>query len=243
MRRVEAGGLTFGVSADPEVRASAFVLVHGIGMSHRSMRRLAGALPDDARVVVVDMPGHADLPRPDRSVDVAAMALALAGVLDGLGVQRAVLVGHSMGAQWVVELAAIRPDLAAGVVIIGPVADARRRSAPAQTAALALDTLTEPPNVNAIAGTDYMRCGMVWYLAQTRHMLDYPIESRVAALTVPLLVMRGGRDPIATLRWCRLLRSRAARASVVEIPGHAHVVQHVAPRAVAAAIVAHAQGW
>ncbi|WP_199484450.1 alpha/beta fold hydrolase, partial [Microbacterium sp. C448] len=120
----------------------------------------------------------------------------------------AVLVGHSMGAQWVVELARQRPDLAASVVLIGPVADDEHRTIRAQSLALALDTLGEPPVVNAIVFAEYIRCGMPWYLTQLRHMMAYPIEDGVADLVVPVLIVRGGNDPVAGLEWCRRLSDR-----------------------------------
>jgi pimeloyl-ACP methyl ester carboxylesterase len=53
---------------------------------------------------------------------------------------------------------------------------------------------------------------------------------------VPLLVMRGGKDPIAGVDWCRRVRDSARRGSLVVVPGHHHVVQYTAPRAVASAI-------
>jgi len=58
----------------------------------------------------------------------------------------------------------------------------------------------------------------------------------VAALTLPLLIIRGGNDPIAGQAWARRLRDRATLASLVTVPGHRHLVQHTAPRAVALAI-------
>ena len=149
----------------------------------------------------------------------------------------AVLVGHSMGAQWVVELAASRPDLAAGVVLIGPVADDAHRTASAQAAALAWDTMGESLGANAVVLLDYLRCGPVWFLTQLRHMIAYPIEDRVPEILAPLLVIRGGNDPIAGTEWCRKLRSRAPNGSFVKVPGHRHVVQFTAAPAVASASV------
>ena len=120
------------------------------------------------------------------------MATSLASVLDHLGTSSAVLVGHSMGAQWVVELAATRPDLAAGVVLIGPVADDARRTTLAQSAALFRDALREPLGANAIVFVDYARCGPAWFSTQLRWMIAYPIEERIRTISAPLLVLRAG---------------------------------------------------
>jgi pimeloyl-ACP methyl ester carboxylesterase len=167
------------------------------------------------------------------------MARALGELLTRLGVEQAVLIGHSMGSQWVTELAAQRPALARSVVLIGPVADNEHRSVFAQSAALGRDILGEPLDANASVAVDYLRCGPAWYMRQLRFMLDYPIEQRVAALTMPVLVVRGGNDPIAGPAWCRRLRDSAQAGTLVVIPGHRHVVQFTAPRAVASAIRAY----
>ena len=213
-----------------------FILIHGIGTSHRYLSRLHEELARDAHVHSLDLPGFGGLPKPSSSLGVRSMAAALAGVLDHLGVTSAVLVGHSMGAQWVVELAAIRPDLAAGLVLIGPVADDAHRTVSAQAVALVWDIMGESPGANAVVALDYLRCGPVWFLKQLRHMIAYPIEERVPEILVPLLAIRGGNDPIAGTEWCRRLRERASNGSFVEVPGHRHVVQFTAAQAVASAI-------
>ncbi|MCS5735197.1 alpha/beta fold hydrolase [Herbiconiux daphne] len=217
-------------------RPHAVVLIHGIGTSHRYLAKLHAEFETAGDVYSIDLPGFAGLPKPGTAPGVAAMAAGLARVLDELGVSDAVLVGHSMGAQWVVELAVERPDLAATVVAIGPVADDRHRTLLAQSAALGLDVLGETPAVNAVVLVDYLRCGPVWFLRESRPMLTYPLEDRVALLTMPFLVLRGGNDPIAGTSWCRRLRDRAPHGRFVVVPGHRHVVQFTAPRAVAAGI-------
>lgn len=240
--RRDIGSLAFEVFATPgpaESPRPAFVLVHGIGMSHRYLARLHDLLSAEAPVFSIDLPGFGGLPKPGEDVGVPAMATALGEVIASLGAGPVVLVGQSMGCQWVVEVSAQRPELVAHLVTIGPVVDAAHRSFRAQASALAVDSLGEPPDANALVFTDYVRCGIPWYLAQLRHMLSYPIEDRVADLAMPLLIVRGGRDPIAGQEWCRRLRDDAPDARLVIVPGHHHNAQQSAPRAVASAIQAH----
>lgn len=213
-----------------------FVLVHGIGMSHRYLARLHRSLTAQGTVISVDLPGFGGLPKPPHDLGIEEMADALGVLLDSIGTGKVVLVGQSMGTQWVTELAARRPDLARAVVLIGPVADERRRTVVQHAGMLALDMLGEPPGANALVLGDYLWCGPVWYLAQLRHMLRYPIEERIARVAAPVLIVRGARDPIASLAWCRRLRSAARGAALVEVPRRVHNVQHTAPGAVASAI-------
>lgn len=236
------GALTFRVLASTrpdEARRTPFILVHGIGVSHRYHTRLHAELSRTDDVYSIDLPGYGGLPKPDTSLTVAEMASALGAVLDDLMLDRVVLVGHSMGAQWVVELGAQRPELVTHVVAMGPVADEKHRTVLAQSLAMAVESLREPPTVNYIVFTDYaFRCGPVWYLRQLPHMLSYRIEDRVRDLSQPLLLLRGGNDPIAGMDWCRRLRDNARAGALVTVPDHRHVVQHTAPRAVASALQA-----
>ena len=238
-QRMDIGGLAFRVlsSISPASREPAIVLVHGIGVSHRYLSRLHDELAAHRTVISVDLPGFGGLPKPRHDVDVPSMARALTQLLEQLALGPAILLGHSMGTQWVIEAALQRPELLTSVVAMGPVVDDRHRTVLRQTWALSIDTLREPPTVNAIVLTDYLRCGVPWYLTQLRHMLAHRLEDRVPFLAVPLLLIRGGEDPIAGLEWCRRLRRSAPRAHLVQIPGHHHVAQHTAPKAVASAIL------
>ena len=241
-RRIVRDGLPFGILSDqpiPARGAKPVVLIHGIGMSHRYLSRLHDELAADGPVFSIDLPGYAGLPKPGRDVGVEAMAHALSQVIESLDVGAVVLVGHSMGTQWVTDVAVQAPELVSELVLIGPVADARHRSFFAQMRALTVDSIREPLDVNALVFTDYVRCGVPWYLAQLRHMLAYRPEERVGEVLAPILLIRGERDPIAGLDWCRRLRDLASTATLVLIPGRAHNAQHSSPSAVASAIRAH----
>lgn len=216
-----------------------FVLLHGIGVSHRYFRRLSTRLEDAGRVVAFDLPGFGGTTKPASAVSVERYAAAIGRALDALDVGRCVLVGQSMGAQFAVELALIRPGLVSHLVLIGPVADARRRTVLQQSVALARDTLRESPSANATVFTDYLRCGPRWYLTELREMLRYPIEQRVPRVLQPLLVLRGASDPIADDAWCRRLAAEAPHGSFTSVTGR-HLAQYTAPRQVAQAVTAFA---
>lgn len=237
--RMDVDGLAFrarGAGSSGDINSPTYILIHGIGTSHRYFERLLKGLAKSAAVYSIDIPGFGGLPKPNVAPSVADVAQGLGVVLDRLGIRNAILVGHSMGAQWVVEAGILRPDLVDGVVVIGPVTDRRHRTLLAQAGALGLDVLGETPTVNAVVLVDYLRCGPSWFLREARPMLTYPIEKRVALLEVPLLVIRGGSDPIAGIRWCRELRDSARFGRLVVVPGHWHVVQFTAPNAVISAI-------
>lgn len=216
---------------------SHFALVHGLGVSPLYFEPLRRLLAGENDVFVPLMPGFGSSPRPARPMSVEDYADALIRMLEDAGVTRTVLVGQSMGAQFVVEAAVRRPDLVESIVLIGPVANASRRTALGQGVGLALDIPWEPLRTSAVVLYDYVRCGIRWFLAELREMLVYRIEDRVREVQAPVLVLRGSHDTIAPARWVAFLADRAARATSRTIPRGTHNVHHATPGAVADAIL------
>ncbi len=215
----------------------AFVLVPGIGMSHRYFARLQAALLPRGDVVVLDLPGFGGTPRPDEQLSVMDYAQVIADALEDTGLTSCVVVGHSMGAQFVTELALLRPDLVSAVVLIGPVTDTSHPSAGRNALALALDTLLERPVTNVLVGAAYLQCGIRWYGTELPVMLGYRLDDRLADVPQPVLVLRGSLDVIARRAWCRRLARTARNGRVVEIPGQAHAVHRSGAAAVADAVL------
>jgi pimeloyl-ACP methyl ester carboxylesterase len=92
---VRGGNLAVGVWG-PE-NAPTILAIHGITASHRSWEELAKAAPD-LRIIAPDLRGRArsnTLPGP---WGMSTHAEDVATVLDAAGVERCVVVGHSMGA-------------------------------------------------------------------------------------------------------------------------------------------------
>lgn len=210
------------------------VLVHGIGVSARYFRRLARHLSGDAHVLVPELPGFGRTPQTESPPSIAELADGLAFELETRGVRRAVLTGHSMGAQVVAEAARRHPRLVERVVLLGPVVDPGSPTVVGQALRLLLDGLLEPPGGNAIVLGDYLRAGPRWYAAQLPHMMAFDTRAAVAELGCPVLVVRGSRDPVATTGWVRDLASTAADGEAVEVRGAAHLVQHARAEQVAA---------
>jgi pimeloyl-ACP methyl ester carboxylesterase len=204
------------------VPGPAFVLVHGIGMSHRYFDRLQGELLDHGDVAVFDLPGFGGTPRPSRRLGVADYAHLMGQALEQARLSSCVLVGHSMGAQFVTELALQRPDLVSTVVLIGPVTDTAHPSAVRNAVALAVDSLLETPSTNLLVAGAYLRCGIRWYLTELPVMLGYRLDDRLARVVQPVLILRGTIDPISGRAWCGRLGRAARRAMVVEVPGQPH---------------------
>jgi pimeloyl-ACP methyl ester carboxylesterase len=98
------------------------LLVHGWGCDHSFLAPQAEHFSRNHRVVSVDLRGHGASDAPRQEYTVAGFADDLGFLCDRLDLHEAVVVGHSMGGNIALELAARRPDLTAAVVIIDSVA-------------------------------------------------------------------------------------------------------------------------
>ena len=96
------------------------LVLHGLGDCARSWDRLASGMGVEHRVIVPDLRGHGDsqwAPRgryrlQDYVSDVAA-------VVDRLGLESIVIVGHAWGGSVAVAYAAAHPELVSALAVVG----------------------------------------------------------------------------------------------------------------------------
>lgn len=226
----------FPVRHSPGVNGTAFVLVHGIGVSSRYFQPLASELARHGHVFLVDLPGYGSAPAPGRDVTIADHAAVLASFLRRSGLENPVLVGHSWGSQVVSLLARDHPKVADRIVLMAPTLEPSARELWSATRQLLRDAFREPPVVFGIAITDYLiRCGLPYLLRQVPHMLRDEIETRLGDLSSRVLVINGDRDPIVSSRWAEKLSELAPLCEFREVRGP-HVIMHTDPVMIAAHI-------
>jgi pimeloyl-ACP methyl ester carboxylesterase len=104
--------------ADFGGRGTPMVLVHGLGGSHANWLAAGDGLARRHRVLAPDLAGFG-LTRPEgRSCSVEANAELLTGLVEQVG-RPVVLVGNSMGGMISMMVAARRPQLVQGLVLVG----------------------------------------------------------------------------------------------------------------------------
>jgi pimeloyl-ACP methyl ester carboxylesterase len=96
------------------------VLLHGLGATCASMLPTLAELAHDHRAVAVDLPGFGDSAKPVRTYDPGFYARWLSAFLDALGIERAVLVGNSMGGRIAIEAGLQAPDRVDRLVLYAP---------------------------------------------------------------------------------------------------------------------------
>ncbi|WP_439692524.1 alpha/beta fold hydrolase [Curtobacterium sp. SP.BCo] len=202
--------------------APTVILVHGIGMSHRSFARSQRALAAEHRTVSVDLPGFGGLPAAGRRLGMDELGDLVVRAVRERGAGDLVLVGQSMGTQVVVEAARQHPDAVTAVVLVSPVVAAGRRLTVLQAVDLGRDGFVEGFRMNAVLVTDYLR-SVRQYVRELRPMLRYRLEDTIAELRQPVLVVRGSEDPIARHDWSVRVAAAARRGTFAELPGPHHV--------------------
>ena len=100
--------------------APPFLLVHGWTHDHTYLAPQAQHLSRAHRVVSVDLRGHGQSDKPDQPYTIGGFADDLGFLINELGLNRPVVVGHSMGGAVALDLAGRRADLVSAVILLDP---------------------------------------------------------------------------------------------------------------------------
>mgnify|MGYP000847801441 CR=1 FL=1 len=250
--------------------APAVVLLHGFGGSLHSWEAWAQGLQATHRVVRYDQPG-AGLSAPDRLgqyTDERGLQV-LTALMDQLGLQRASLVGHSMGGRLAWRLAAEQPQRVQRLVLVAPDGFASpgfaygRAPEPGWFTGLLRVALPRPlvraslapAYGNPAAMTDDMleryhalllapgnRQALLDRMAQ---LVLQPPEPWLARITAPTLLVWGEADamiPVANAADYQAALRQVQPVPLLRLPGVGHLPQEEAPAASLPAVAAFLRG-
>ncbi|TPW77414.1 alpha/beta fold hydrolase [Schumannella soli] len=99
-------------------RGPAVVLLHGTSANHAVWQPIAEQLAGEATVISLDQRGHGRSSKPASGYGGDDFADDVLTVLDALGIDRAIVAGHSMGARNAWVLASRAPERVSGVVAV-----------------------------------------------------------------------------------------------------------------------------
>jgi pimeloyl-ACP methyl ester carboxylesterase len=224
------------------------VLIHGSGGAINWWDELTPLLTAQGRrVIAVDMLGYGGSEKPSSGYEIETQANLLAQVLSKLGVDRAAVVGHSLGGKVATALAESSPDLVAGVVIIDTPPDssygslgggARLARTPVIGQALwrlSPDFLVRRNLEQAFApGFDFPDVFVEDIRAMTypayrdsaresdAYTDEQPLDARLEAVGLPLLVIFGEQDQLYPARESLSAYAAIPGAQTVLIPEAGH---------------------
>ncbi|HUP63940.1 MAG TPA: alpha/beta fold hydrolase, partial [Thermoanaerobaculia bacterium] len=190
------------------------ILIHGLGIGSRYFHRLSKALYE--RGVEVAAPDLPDLGFSDftsgKEESIEVLAARLLSWSREAGIEKAVWLGHSTGAQVVAHAARLAPDRVSRALYLGPIWT--RRPAPWLRLALllVLDATRESLPLIAEATWSYWKSGLITILRKAgAYRADLGSLPPVRGADIILI---GDRDPLVDRN-----RTRESGLTVRQIPG------------------------
>lgn len=217
------------------------VLIHGLGASSRYFTPLANLLSKNHRVIIPELPGHGKNLDDGRPVTVPRFAHEVALALREIGVEHAVVLGHSMGAQVAIELARSWPSLVTHLLVAAPAVNDREDTLLRQGRRLLQDFPRELNSLKVILLADYLRCGIPWWAKSCKEMLNYPTIELLGTVRCPVDVICGTRDSLSPPEFGLRLTAKTpgARLTIMSRAAHGFNFSH-APEL--AALISKASG-
>ena len=236
------------------------VLVHGFGLNRAMWQWQLPALTPHFRVLTYDLLGHGESAPPAGTPDLAMFAGQLLGLLDCRGIERAAVVGFSLGGMIARRFALDHPDRLAALAILN---SPHERSAAEREAVRARvrQTEVEGPSANLQSAlerwfTPAFRAEAPETIALVRDWImgndpavyaqiyrvlaegDAEIADGLERIACPTLVMTGADDPGNTPTMARTMARLIPDARLAILPGLRHMALAEAPEAVNAPLTA-----
>ena len=232
------------------------VLLHGYTDSWRSFEPLLPHLPDRLHVYAFTQRGHGDADRPMDGYDAGTMAADAAAFMDALGIERPVVVGHSMGGQVALRLAIDRPGRVRALVLLGAFATLGGNRVIQELWDSTASTLEDPVDpafvrafqestVAAPVPASFLDLVVLESLKVPARVWRAAFDGQVrtdlsrdlARIKAPTLAIWGDRDGICTSDVQRVLSRSIPGASVVTYADTGHAVHWEQPARIAVDLV------
>lgn len=246
-----ASGLRLAYVEQGEREGPAVLMLHGYSDTHRSFDLIRPFLPQSWRTIALTQRGHGRSDKPHDVYEIADFAADVPQALDALGIDRALLVGHSLGAAVTLEAAAAYADRVSGIALIGGFADFRANPGVAELveAVRAFEDPIDPEFVLAfqestiadmipqrfldLVVNESLRVpAHVWRGIGEALLAADPLAAAVRC-NRPALLMRGVKDAFVPEADQALLASAIGAARWVEMNGAGHAPHWEAPAATA----------
>jgi 3-oxoadipate enol-lactonase len=156
------------------------LLVHGLSGSHQLWDRTVPALVDRYQAIAVDLRGHGQSDKPPGPYSVPGFAADLVVLLDQLGIERAVLVGLSMGGGVVQTVALHYPERVRALVLVSTSSDF-----PPETRARFYEWAARAEREGMAALAEVLVASWVAPAFRARDPAEYARQVRITAANAP----------------------------------------------------------
>lgn len=233
------------------------VLLHGFPLNGSIWHDQARSLSDQFHTVMPDLRGHGGSPAPDGNYDMPLMARDVLALMDKLGIEKAVIMGHSMGGYVTLAAWALAPErfLALGLISSHAWADTeevrQNRFTTAervfvQGSSVVSDSMlprlfapTLAPDDPIIDQTRTIILGTPprGVIGSLRGMAARPDSSELLAhISVPVLVLTGDADAIIPPVRAEEMAKRVPNVTLITVENAGHMPMLEQPQATALAM-------
>lgn len=101
-------------------KGAPLILVHGIGQTTYTWRKVFNELAEHYNVYAIDLPGHGFSGKPEIAYSVEEVALSIEAFMNAMQIKDASFVAFAESAVYVMDFAIHNPDRAGGIVLISP---------------------------------------------------------------------------------------------------------------------------
>ena len=234
-------------------QGKALILIHGFPFDHTIWEDVTALLGGKARIILPDLRGFGKSPIPDGIYTMRLMAEDIAALMDRLGIEKAVLAGHSMGGYISLAFAQAYPDRLSGLALVTSQAEAD--SPERRQGRYRLADEIKRKGMKAVVSANLERYSPHIEVRERSRaiMLASPKKGAIAALKgmaerpdmleflshlkVPGVVVAGGADVIVSPEKAREMSQMMPRGWMVEVPGGGHMPMFEAPGIVAQAMI------
>lgn len=236
------------------------LLIHGFSSSTFSWKDIFEQLSNSFRVIAVDLKGHGFSGKPDGDYTRRAQAALIVQLLDYLSIDKAWLVGNSMGGEIALNVAVLNGHRVAGLILIdsgGVNVEGEQSLAPSYMRipvigrlliALALtsdrlvrrgleksffdDSKVTEERVAAYHRPLKTRGGQLAAVRARMQANQFPIEQQLNTLTVPTLIIWGAEDVVVPPAAGRKMNGLIAASKLIIIENCGHTPQEERPERV-----------
>jgi len=206
--------------------APGVVLLHGLSGSHRWWLKTIPALVDRFRVHVPELVGFGASRRAPHQPDIPEMAEVVLAWLSALGLERPHLVGHSMGGQVSLHMAAAQPDRFERLVLVSASGIPRARTV--RELQRFVRELTTPrtwvrPRFAGTIVLDALRAGPRALTQAAQYILRDDVRPLLPRIRNPTLLLWGALDPLTPLAQGEAMARAIPDARLQVFPAAAHI--------------------
>jgi pimeloyl-ACP methyl ester carboxylesterase len=248
-----AAGVSLHYAQKGPTDKSPIVFLHGFADSWRSFTGVVEALGPERRAIAFDLRGHGDSDKPDGGYSIPDFTQDLLLFMNALGLDRADLVGHSLGSFIAQSFAAHHPRRVERLVLIASAPSAAGNAAILEIKHL-IDAIQDPLDRDFVRDfqatanpvpTDFMDMiisesmkvpARVWH-AVFSGLIEADQRPILHAVTAPTLMMWGNQDMIFTRRDQEALLSQIPGSRLKEFDA-GHALHWEKPKEAAAAVEA-----